>query len=145
MTAVDRELLAERTAAVRRHLDRVASHLPADPGGLAPLSSATDTVVLHLWQAVQVVIDLAVSTCVRLGLGSPPTYGDAFRSLADAGVLDRELAERLARAAGFRNLVVRAYAALDLRRLHAIATAGPPDLSAFLAALRDTSRRPHGG
>lgn len=50
MTGIDRELLAERTAAVVRHLDRVAAHLPADPPGLTPLSTATDTVVLHLWR-----------------------------------------------------------------------------------------------
>lgn len=122
-----------------RHLDRVSAHLPADPAGLTPLSSATDTVVLHLWQAVQVTIDLAVSSCVRLGLGSSPTYGDAFRSLAAAGVVDAGLADRLARAAGFRNLVVHAYAEPDLRRVHAIAADGPADLRAFLAALRDRS------
>jgi len=80
---VDRELLAERAAAVGRHLDRVARHLPEDPAELRPDTAATDTVILHLWQAVQVVIDLAVSTCVRLGVGSPPTYADAFRRLAD--------------------------------------------------------------
>jgi uncharacterized protein YutE (UPF0331/DUF86 family) len=137
MTDVDRELLAERAASVERHLSRVADHLPPDAIGLTPLSSATDTVVLHLWQAVQIVIDLAVSTCVRLGLGSPPTYGDAFRQLAAAGVLDPALADRLARAAGFRNLIVHAYADLDLRRVHVIASAGPPDLRAFLIALRD--------
>jgi uncharacterized protein YutE (UPF0331/DUF86 family) len=134
---LDRTLLAERAAAVGRHLDRVAAHLPADPAELTPLSSATDTVVLHLRQAVQVVIDLAVSACVRLGLGSPPTYADAFRRLVAARVLDQDLAARLARAAGFRNLVVQAYADLDLRRVHAIAAEGPPDLRAFLAALRD--------
>jgi uncharacterized protein YutE (UPF0331/DUF86 family) len=137
MTGVDRELLAERAASVQRHLARVADHLPSDAAGLTPLSSATDTVVLHLWQAVQIVIDLAVSTCVRLGLGSPPTYGDAFRQLATAGVLDPALADRLARAAGFRNLIVHAYADLDLRLVHVIASAGPADLRAFLIALRD--------
>jgi uncharacterized protein YutE (UPF0331/DUF86 family) len=123
---------------VERHLTRVTEHLPGDPAGLTPLSSATDTVVLHLWQAVQIVIDLAVSSCVRLGLGSPPTYGDAFRKLAGDDVLDAALAEWLARAAGFRNLIVHAYADLDLRRVHAVAVAGPRDLRAFLAALRDS-------
>lgn len=137
MTGIDRALLAERSAVVLRHLDRVAAHLPADPAELRPLSSATDTVILHLWQAVQVAIDLAVSSCVRLGLGSPPTYADAFRLLADADVIPRDLAGRLVRAAGFRNLLVHAYGTLDLRRVHAIAGDGPADLRAFLAALRD--------
>jgi uncharacterized protein YutE (UPF0331/DUF86 family) len=134
---IDRELLAERAGTVVRHLDRVAEYLPADPAELRPMTSTTDTVVLHLWQAVQVVIDLAVSTCVRLGLGTPATYADAFRQLADAEVIPAGLAERLARAAGFRNLLVHGYGRLDLRRVHAVAVSGPPDLRAFLVALRD--------
>ena len=128
MTALDRALLAERSAVVLRHLDRMAAHLPASPADLRPQQSATDTVVLHLWQAVQVTIDLAVSTCVRLGLGSPPTYAAAFRLHADADITPTDLAERLARAAGFRNLLVHAYSPLDLGRVHAIALAGPADL-----------------
>jgi uncharacterized protein YutE (UPF0331/DUF86 family) len=52
-------------------------------------------------------------------------------------VIDRDLGERLGRAAEFRNLIVHAYAELDLVRVHAIATQGPPDLRAFLATLRD--------
>jgi uncharacterized protein YutE (UPF0331/DUF86 family) len=135
--AIDRELLAERAAAVDRHLRRVAEHLPRHPEDLQPLSTQTDAVILHLWQAVQMVIDLAVSSCVRLGLGSPPTYADAFRMLAGARLIPGELAQRLGRAAGFRNLVVHAYAELDLRRVHTAATSGPADLRAFLAALRD--------
>jgi hypothetical protein len=60
-------------------------------------------------RAVQVVIDLAVSSRVRLGLSSPATYADAFRLLARAGLIPAELAERLGRAAGFRNVVADAY------------------------------------
>jgi uncharacterized protein YutE (UPF0331/DUF86 family) len=137
VSTLDRALLADRAGVVIRHLDRVAAHLPADPARLQPLASATDTVILHLWQAIQVVIDLAVSSCVRLGLGSPPTYADAFRRLGDSGVIPGELADRLVRAAGFRDVLVHAYGSLDLHRVHAIAQAGPPDLRAFLAALRD--------
>lgn len=141
---LDRALLAERSAAVEGHLRRVDDHLPPDPTQLQPLSSSTDTVVLHLWQGVQIVIDMALAACVRLGLGSPSTYADSFRTLARAGVIPEELAERLARAAGFRNLVVQAYGRLDLQRVHAIALHGPPDLRAFLACLRDQSGPPDG-
>jgi len=90
---------------------------------------------LHLWQAVQLAIDLAASTCVRQGLGTPVNYGDAFKKLAQAAVIPGDLAERLARAAGFRNVVAHAYDTIDMQRVHHAALTGPADLRAFLAAL----------
>ncbi|MGF1662932.1 MAG: DUF86 domain-containing protein [Kineosporiaceae bacterium] len=135
MAAVDPAALAERVAAVQRHLRRVADQLPPDPADLRPETAASDAVVLHLWQAVQITIDLALSWCVRAGLGAPTTYGDAFRLLAGHGLLDPALAERLTRAVGLRNLIVHAYADLDLRRVHDAAHTGPADLLAFAEAL----------
>ena len=49
-------VLAERAAAVERHLARVAARLPAQPAELLPASDASDAVILHLWQATQIVI-----------------------------------------------------------------------------------------
>lgn len=135
MSGVDPSVLAERLASVQRHLRRVADQLPERPEQLAAEPSASDAVVLHLWQAVQITIDLALSWCVRAGLGAPPTYGDAFRRLAAAELLDGDLAGRLVRATGFRNLVVHAYADLDLARVHEAATSGPADLRSFASAL----------
>lgn len=137
MSAHDVAVLAERVSAVERHLARIASKLPASAAELQPGSDASDAIILHLWQAVQIVIDLAVSLCVTLHLGAPANYGDAFRRLALAGHLDRALAERLARAAGFRNLVAHAYESIDLERVYEAAHRGPGDLRAFLARARD--------
>jgi predicted nucleotidyltransferase len=39
--------------------------------------------------------------------------GDGFRRLADAGILERDLAERLAAWAGFRNVLAHFYASVD--------------------------------
>lgn len=135
MSPIDRAVLAERTLALTRHLDRVAAKLPPSADALQPETDASDAVILHLWQATQIVIDLAVSASVALGGGTPATYGDAFRRLASASVLPPELAARLVKAVGFRNLVAHAYEQLDMRRIHQAATAGPADLRAFLAAL----------
>lgn len=137
MSALDREVLAERVAAVQRHLGRVADRLPADPAELRPGTDASDAVILHLWQAVQIVIDLAVAACVQLKLGTPASYADALRRLAEAGRVPPALADRPARAAGFRNVVAHAYERLDMERVHRAARERPPDLLAFLAALRD--------
>ena len=93
--------------------------------------------ILHLWQATQIVIDMAMAACLQFALGTPTDYGDAFRRLHGAGVVDEALAARLVRAAGFRNLVAHMYDTLDMARVHRTAQSGPTDLRAFLAALRD--------
>ena len=137
MSVLDRPVLAERTMIVQRHLARVADRLPAAPDRLQPATDASDAVVLHLWQATQIVIDVAMSACLALKLGTPNSYADAFLRLRQAQIIEAELADRLTRAAGFRNLVAHAYESLDLQRVHQAATDGPADLLRFLAALQD--------
>ena len=137
MSVLDRAVLAERAMTVQRHLARVAERLPASPADLAPATDASDAVVLHLWQATQIVIDVAMGACLALRLGTPGSYADAFRRLEQAGIVETALADRLVRAAGFRNIVAHAYESLDLRRVHRAATDGPADLLQFLGRLKN--------
>ncbi len=137
MSRLDAALLAEKVAAVERHLARVASKLPEEPAALLPATDVSDAVILHLWQATQICIDLAVSACLLAQLGAPSGYGDAFERLAVGGWLERPLADRLKRAAGFRNVVAHAYGTLDMARVHGAALHGPADLRGFLRAVRD--------
>jgi uncharacterized protein YutE (UPF0331/DUF86 family) len=137
VSVFDRVVLAERAMAVERHLRRVAERLPSSAADLQPSTDPSDAVILHLWQATQIVIDLAMAICVARDLGTPGTYADAFRRLQAAGLLDVSLADRLVRAAGFRNIVAHAYETLDMVRVHEAASRGPADLRAFLAALRE--------
>ena len=140
MSVLDRAVLAERTMAVQRHLARVADRLPASPADFRPATDASDAVLLHLWQATQIVIDVALGACLALRLGTPGSYADAFRRLRNAGIIETALADRLVRAAGFRNFVAHAYESLDLKRVHQAATDGPADLRRFLACLKNHAR-----
>lgn len=138
--SLDRDVLAERAAVVERHLARVAQRVPPTPAELVPNTDASDAVILHLWQATQIVLDVALGACAQLKLGTPAGYADAFVRLGTAGVLDAPLARRLAGAAGFRNVVAHAYESIDMIRVHRAAKDGPADLRAFLAAIRDRLR-----
>ena len=91
--------------------------------------------ILRLWQATQIVIDLAVAACAVRHIGTPQGYADAFRRLQHAGLLEPELADRLVRAAGFRNLIVHADETIDLTRVHRAASEGRSGLLAFVAAI----------
>lgn len=135
--SLDRTVLAERCSAIDRHLRRVADRLPSSAEALLPASDASDSVILHLWQATQITIDLAIAACVAFKLGTPASYADAFRRLADSGHIETDLADRLSRAAGFRNVIAHAYESLDMRRVYHAASTGPADLRAFLASLTD--------
>lgn len=137
MTSLDPAVLAERAMAVERHLRRVVERLPQAREEFRPATDASDAVILHLWQATQIVVDLATALCLRFDAGTPAGYGDAFRRLERAGMLPGELADRLVRAAGFRNVVAHAYEDIDMGRVFQAAMDGPRDLRRFLAVARD--------
>ncbi|HZF07316.1 MAG TPA: HepT-like ribonuclease domain-containing protein [Thermoanaerobaculia bacterium] len=137
MSGLDRAILAEKASAIERHLARVADRLPTGPEQFQPSTDASDAVILHLWQAVQATIDLALAACLLLHLGTPNSYAEAFERLTQGGYLDPGLAERLTLAAGFRNVVAHMYDRIDMNRVYRAAQEGPADLRAFLARLRD--------
>ena len=136
MSPLDKAVLVERSASIHRHLARVRARLPAEGTTFEASTDAADAVILHLWQATQAVIDLAVAACVQLDFGTPQTYAGAFRLLEAKGVIESALADRLVRAAGFRNVVAHAYDTLDMARVHRAATEGPADLLGFIEALQ---------
>ncbi|MCK6527339.1 DUF86 domain-containing protein [Myxococcota bacterium] len=91
--------------------------------------------------AIQSAIDAAAQVVVAEGWPVGGTYGDVFRTLADRGVLDRDLASRLSRAAGLRNVIVHDYLDLDDRRVHSGLARGTADLRALARALARHARR----
>jgi uncharacterized protein YutE (UPF0331/DUF86 family) len=84
---IDRDVLAERVMAVERHLRRVADRLPASADELVASTDASDAVTLHLWQATQIVIDLAMAACLSLKLGTPSSSSGARDCLPNFGML----------------------------------------------------------
>ena len=72
------------------------------------LTAVRDTqhmVLRALYVASQAAVDLALHLGADAGLPPTATYQDAFRRLADGGVIERDLAGRLAAWAGFRNVL----------------------------------------
>lgn len=93
----------------------------------------------HLVQtAAQICIDLANHVIASDGHRAPRDYGDAFRVLAEVGVLEAALAERMVSLAGARNLIVHLYAEVDDERLaRSVREGGLEDLSTFAARIAE--------
>lgn len=63
--------------------------------------------------AIEGCLDVAQHLCASEGWGPPESNADAIRVLGRHAVLDPGLAEVMARAVGFRNLLVHRYVDID--------------------------------
>jgi uncharacterized protein YutE (UPF0331/DUF86 family) len=128
---VDRTIAAAKVAAIRDAVDRIRRTLPPDPGAFEADRTAREVVILNLFVALQESVSLATHWLADAGLDVPGSYREIFLALAARGMIPRELAQRLASAAGFRNLVAHQYGVLDPLRVHAMATSELGDLLDF--------------
>ncbi len=134
---VDKAILAAKTAAVRDAVTRIRAVLPATAAAFVADRTTREVVVLNLFVALQECVALATHWMADEGWDVPATYRELFKGLADHGVLDAKLAERLAAAAGLRNLVAHQYGVLDPARVYAVAAGDLDDLLAFAARLSE--------
>lgn len=63
--------------------------------------------------AIEAGVDVAQHVCASEGWGPPRDNGDAVRLLGVHGVLPLDLADRMRRAVGFRNVLVHDYVQVD--------------------------------
>ena len=114
---------------------RIREVLPRSAEELCNDRTAREVVILNLFVAIQACLSLATHCLADGGWNVPATYAEVFAALANHGMIDSELAKRLAAASGLRNLIAHQYGAIDAPRLHAIASTGVDDLLRFCSAV----------
>jgi uncharacterized protein YutE (UPF0331/DUF86 family) len=96
-----------------------------------------DAAILNVERACEAAIDIA-NRIIRLHkLGAPVSSRDGFALLVAGGVIGQDLADRLVRMIGFRNLAVHQYHKLDIAIVQAVVEKSLDDVLEFSAlALR---------
>ncbi len=128
---MDRLIIERKLDSLWRCLERVRSKTPAKVTDLENDLDLQDVLVLNLSRAVQICVDIATHILSERKQPPPETMGKAFELLAQEGVLETELAQRLKKSVGFRNLAVHNYEAIEWAIVHAIATRHLVDFEAF--------------
>ena len=126
---VEHDVVLAKIASVERCLKRIDEAREPDRG-LRP-ADVEDIVVLNLQRAVQAVIDLATHVVATEGYGLPDTVGASFTLLEKEGVIGSDLAQRLRRMVGFRNIAVHNYETIDPQIVEAIVAKHLGDLGEF--------------
>lgn len=130
---MDREVIDEKLESLRRCVERVRQKTPRSAQALLDDPDAQDIVTLNLTRAVQLCVDIGAHLIATQDRPAPGTMGQTFDALAEMNVLPVELAARMKKAVGFRNIAVHNYEAIDWAIAHAIATRHIEDFTAFAA------------
>lgn len=138
---VDRDVVLRKSEAIEHHTSRLRAKLPLQAAALDADESLRNDVCFDLLQAIQACIDLAVHACTHESLGVPETPAAAFALLEKHGIIASVLSQRLAKAAGLRNVIVHRYADVMTAKLVEAIAGGLGDLDDFAAALRARASR----
>jgi len=92
---MDRRLIEEKPAALRRCVARVAEKRPPAVATLQSDEDLQDILAVDLTRAVQLCVDIAAHLIAESGAAAPATMGEAFDRLVDLGAVDADLAARM--------------------------------------------------
>lgn len=128
---MDRALIESKLESLRRCVKRAEDRCPETPQALAEDADLQDIVSLNLTRAVQLCVDIAAHMIAESEAPAPQTMGESFDGLLQIGIVDAQLARRLKRAVGFRNIAVHNYQAINWTIVHAICIRGLEDFKDF--------------
>lgn len=113
---VDKALIGKKLDVLNRHLTAV-ERMEFDEESFIGNVDIHDLVTFRLQQAVETCIDIATHLVATLNIPRKETAKDAFLLLGQQGIVNKELAEKMGKAADFRNRVVHGYNDFDYRLL----------------------------
>jgi uncharacterized protein YutE (UPF0331/DUF86 family) len=131
----DATLVLAKLTTVREHVDRIERRRRGTFEQFRGDVDRQDALALSLIVALQESADIALHIASDQGWGVPPSYAAAFDLLAERGVIDRDLARRMAAIASLRNRVAHGYGSVDLDRIWREIPDGVATLVAFTGAI----------
>jgi uncharacterized protein YutE (UPF0331/DUF86 family) len=129
------DVILNKVASIERCLARIEEEYAAGAADLEHDFTRQDSIVLNLLRACEASIDLAMRQVRIHRLGIPQTSREAFDLLRHAGFISEDLADRLKRMVGFRNIAVHNYQAMSLQILRAIIEHRLGDFTEFTSIL----------
>jgi len=115
---VDRDVVLAKIETIDRCLGRLVE-IRTGERGLLPID-IEELTTLNLQRAAQAMIDLATHVVATEGYGVPKTIAESFILLEKHGVLKADIASRLRKMVGFRNIAVHEYEKVNPEVVRAI-------------------------
>jgi uncharacterized protein YutE (UPF0331/DUF86 family) len=130
------EVIAQKVTSLQRCIARAREALAAAGTQFPTDYNLQDAAILNVIRACDTTIDLANMLIRRRHFGIPSESKDSFVILMRENVIAAELADRLKKMVGFRNLAVHQYRELDVDIVEAVIRKNLDDLLEFAQVIR---------
>lgn len=132
---MDRNIVEAKLESLRRCVERIAGKTPSSADQLVRDPDLQDVIALNLQRAVQLCVDLAAHVIADTSAKAPSTMADNFAILKEANVISPQIAERMTKAVGFRNIAVHSYHTIDWNIVYLICSRHLDDFRQFAQAV----------
>lgn len=108
------DVLINKAATIERCVARAREEYVKNPATFPMDFTRQDAAILNIQRACEAALDMGQHVIRREKLGVPQSARDVFLLLAQGGWINVELADKLRRMVGFRNIAVHDYQTLQL-------------------------------
>jgi uncharacterized protein YutE (UPF0331/DUF86 family) len=135
------DVLINKAATIERCVARAREEYERAPDSFAFDFTRQDAAILNIQRACEAALDMGQHLIRREKLGVPQSARDVFALLAKSSWIEFDLADRLKRMVGFRNIAVHDYQSLQLPITVSIITTHLDDFLRYAQAvlLHDSS------
>jgi len=119
---MDKEVISAKVETLRRCIQRIRDKTPISAAVLLEDYDLQDIICINLERAVQTCVDLASHIIAESDLQPAGSMAESFEQLRRLGLISDELATRMKKAVGFRNVAVHAYQEINWKMVYAIIT-----------------------
>ena len=135
--AADSEIVRDRLHRIRRYVNHLEGFSKISKGDFLRNTERQYAVLHALQRSIDASVETAMHICSADGLGVPSTYAESFDYLERERIVDSSLSDDLRAMARFRNLVVHAYADVDIARVYEILTTRVKDFSRYVVTIEN--------
>jgi uncharacterized protein YutE (UPF0331/DUF86 family) len=136
---MDKEVISAKLESLRRCIRRIEDKTPATAEILLKDSDLQDIICFNLERMVQICVDLASHIIADSDMPAANSMGESFEQLCKLNLISDELAVRMKKAVGFRNVAVHAYQEINWKIVYAIITTRLSDFIDYARAVSQTS------
>jgi len=129
---VDLEIILAKAGACNKHLRRIEQKVDSGIAQFLIDADLKDVMLFNIQMAIQNCLDMAAYIISDQGLGVPGSSNEMVYMLEENPIIPWQIAEKMIKATGFRNLIAYEYARLNLEIVFHKAKTDILDLRRFI-------------